>query len=92
MKISWDICPHFHGMNDFGHDGQGGFTRSYTYTAECYAIDDKKHCQRQGQCVVANSDFVPSKVTPICGKADIVEIILGYIEKSGGIEKVKSSL
>ena len=55
--IRWDICGHFHGLNDFGHgESPGTYSRSRTYTAECYEQQDageKARCRRRGKCVVA---------------------------------------
>ena len=56
--VSWDICEHFHGMNDFGYNhesGGGRYSRSRTYTGECYLQQDNPaaRCRRRGRCVVA---------------------------------------
>ena len=49
----WDICQYLHAMNDMGGDGHGGFGRSHTYTAECYAQSEGIPCKRKGQCIKA---------------------------------------
>lgn len=69
-KRSWNICPNFHGMNDFAHDGQGGFTRSYTYAAECYATSDQQ-CLRQGRCVIATDEIQ----CPCCGYTGAILVV-----------------
>jgi len=54
--LRWDICAHFHGMSDFGHAPGGGYSRSRTYTGECYEHDDRREkarCRRLGRCVIA---------------------------------------
>lgn len=57
--IRWDICGQFHGMNDFGHNheaGGGHYSRSRTYTGECYEQQDggrEARCRRRGRCVIA---------------------------------------
>lgn len=54
----FDICRHFHGMNDFGAASEEEkkrygsiYSRSRTYSAECYAKEDKVKCTRKGICV-----------------------------------------
>ena len=49
----WDICMHLHSMSDFGHSPGGGFSRSRTSGAECYAAQDGIKCDRQGVCIKA---------------------------------------
>lgn len=55
---SFDICSHFHGMNDFGidrvdEDGTRHFSKSRTVNAECHLMKEGKNCPYQGQCVKA---------------------------------------
>lgn len=52
-NIRWDICLYFHGMNDFGRSDDGkGYSRSHTYSGECYADEEEKRCTRKGRCVL----------------------------------------
>jgi len=50
--VQWDICGDFHGMNDFGSAEGGGYSRSRTYTGECYR-PVKERCRRRGRCAIA---------------------------------------
>lgn len=54
--LRWDICADFHGMSDFGSAPGGGYSRSRTYSGECYEQADKgekARCCRRGRCVIA---------------------------------------
>jgi hypothetical protein len=57
LDIVWDICQHFHAMNDFGFNNTGmgnqKYSRSFTYNAECYSLRENKPCVRNGKCVIA---------------------------------------
>jgi hypothetical protein len=49
---------HLHAMNDFSRDPDGTYTRSHTYTAECYLEAEGKPCPHKGKCLIAE---VPKK-------------------------------
>ena len=60
--IRWDVCPFFHGFNDFAYNSSGSdarYSRCQTYGGECYAEQDgEERCRRRGRCVVARGTFV----------------------------------
>jgi len=49
-------------------DAAGSFSRSRTYTAECYEMMDrgkKARCRRRGKCVVAVFDAAERRATEV---------------------------
>lgn len=54
----WDICPDFHGMNDFGYASEEEraktgsiYGKTRTYGGECYAEQRGEKCKRRRICV-----------------------------------------
>lgn len=56
--MKFDICHNFHGMNDFGFASKEErektgklYSKSRTYSAECYAENRGEKCKRREICV-----------------------------------------
>lgn len=52
--LCWSVCPHLHALNDAAYvNGNRDFSRSVTYSAECYLINEGGKCRHRGQCLKA---------------------------------------